>query len=223
MKTIDLSDAVRRLFAFRPDEAYTQDEVLDNFTRWHGKACVVSKGETCVRAGTTAKEALVVLSGMLHMKLRSEIGEDILMKSLMPGEYYGLPLVFVPQQTNLYDLTAAVESEIIFFDPEGVRHWRSNPRSCPLFDFLIRHMNDRLVEAQAKNFILSGHDIEDRLRRYLAYRMQKEQSHTIRLPGTLVDLANYLALNRSALSRAISRMKSEGKLDYSRNVFTIHG
>jgi len=223
MKTFDLYAAVKKLFAFRPDEAYTQDEIYDNLKRWHGRACVVSKGEMCVRAGATAKEALVVLSGMLHMKLRSEIGEDILMKAWMPGEYYGLPLVFVPQQTNLYDLTAAVESEIIFFDPEGVRQWQSNPRSRPLFDFLVRHINDMLVEAQAKNFILSGHDIEERLRRYLAYRVQKEQTHTIRLPGSLSDLANYLALNRSALSRTVSRMKDEGKIDYSRGVFIVQG
>jgi len=223
MKKIDLYDAVRHLFAFRPDEAYTLDEVYANLKSWQGRACVLRKGELCVRAGTKAKEALVVLSGILHVKLRSDIGEDILMKALMPGEYYGLPLVFVPQQTHLYDLVAAEESEVLFFNPEGVRQWRSDPRSRPLFDYLARHLTDELVEAQMKNFILSAHDIEERLRRYLAFRVQKEQSHTICLPGTLADLADYLALNRSALSRAISRMKSAGMLDYSRNVFTIRG
>jgi len=223
MKKIDLYDAARKLFAFRPDEAYSLDEMYDNLKSWHGRVCVFSKGEVCVRAGTAENEALVVLSGMLHMKLRSEIGEDILMKTWMPGEYYGLSLVFAPQQTNLYDLIAAVETEVIYFDPEGMRQWQSNPRSRPLFDFIARHLTDELAEAQMKNFVLSAHDIEERLRRYLAYRVQKEQSHTIRLPGTLIDLANYLALNRSALSRAISRMKSAGMLDYSRNVFTIRG
>ena len=36
------------------------------------------------------------------------------------------------------------------------------------------------------------------------------------------QLADYLSLDRSALSKELSRMKSDGLIDYHKNIFTLH-
>jgi len=221
MKKMDLFASIRRLFEFRPDEAYTLDEVYQQFHMWKAEARRYRRGEVCVRAGTPAKEVAVVVSGILHVKLYSAIGEDILMNAVRPGEYSGLSLVFAPRLVHPYDIVAAADTEVIVFRAAEVRRKRADPKAQPLFDYLGKMLDDALCEAQAKNVILSGYDIAERLRRYLSFRMQKEKTNVIKIAGTAGDLANYLGVNRCALSRAIGRLKAQGKIDYCRNVFTV--
>jgi len=221
MKKVKLETALRKAFEKRPDEAYTFDEVCQQFRRWRAEAFSCKRGEICVSAGEAATHFMTVVSGVLHVKVPSQIGEDILLRAVRPGEYVGLAHVFSPQETYAHDVVAAAETVFISFEVKEVRKWRTDPKSLPLYDYLGRLLSDVCREAQTKAMILSGTDIAERLRRYLSVRMQKERSCTIVFPGTAGDLASYLGVNRCAFSRVIGKLRTEGVIDVRRNAITV--
>lgn len=221
MRKVKLETALRKAFVRRPDEAYTFDEVLHQFETWKSEARRYKRGEVCARAGSPAGTVAVVVSGVLHVRVKSKIGEDVLMYAVRPGEYSGLSQVFVPEKKHPYDIVAGAETEVIVFQAEDVRKWRTDPKSLPLFDYLANRLVETLYEAQAKGMIVGAFKIEERLRRYLTFRMQREHSRTIAVAGLEDDLARYLCVNKCSMSRVISKLRREGKIGYHRNVFTI--
>jgi len=221
MKKIDLEEATRRLFEFRPDEAYTIDEVLWHYRRWHVVAFRCRRGEVCIKAGAPATEFAVVVSGILHVKMPSDIGDDILMRVVKQGEYVGLSLLFTQESKYQFDVIAATNADVVMFNVAEVRKWRTDPASQPLYNYIGLLMGNVIREAMMRSMILSGRDIAERLRRYLTVRMDAERSRSVAIRGTSADLANYLGVNKCALSRAIGRMRAEGKIKFERNVFTV--
>jgi len=221
MRKVKLEAALRKSFENRPDEAYSFDEVCQQFKRWQAEAFSCKRGEICVSAGDAATHFMMVVSGVLHVKVPSPFGDDILLHVVRPGEYAGLAYLFAPQETCEHNVVAATDTVFISVDANEVRKWRTDPRSRPLYDYLGRHMGNICRESEEKAMILSGTDIAERLRRYLSVQMQKEGQRTIVFPGTAGDLAQYLGVNRCALSRVIGKLRAEGVIDVRRNVITV--
>jgi len=223
MKRLNLRDATQKLFAHRPDEAYTLDEVFGQFQRWKAKAFRFKRGEICFRAGAPAREFAAVVQGVLYVRMPSLIGEDILIGAVRPGEYVGLPLIYSREESYPFDVTAASATEIVTFDVDEVRKWRADPDSRPLFDHIGRLMGKIIRDSQIRSMVLDGKNVSERLRRYLAVRMKRDGSCTVAIPGSSRDLANYLGVNSCALSRTIGRLRAAGKIEFRRNVFTVLG
>ena len=55
----------------------------------------------------------------------------------------------------------------------------------------------------------------------LLEKYRKDGENTVKLPFDREAMANYLAVERSALSRELSRMKAKGIIDYNKNEFII--
>lgn len=67
----------------------------------------------------------------------------------------------------------------------------------------------------------SSKKIRGRLLSYLSYQSELQGSHYIDIPLNRQQLADYLSLDRSALSKELGKMKQEGLLDYHRNSFIL--
>jgi len=223
MKKLDLWKTTRKQFAYRPDDAYTLDEVYEQFQRWGAEVFQCRRGEICLKAGSPATQFMLVVSGIVHVMQPSEIGDDILVRVASNGEYLGLPLLFTQEKVHPYDVVVASKAEVVLFKVDEVRKWRTDPKSQPLYNFIGQLMGNVIHEAQTRALILSGQDIAERLRRWLAVQVERGGSRTVPVPGTCADLAKYLGVNRSALSRTIRNLRTEGKIEFKRNVFVVLG
>lgn len=58
---------------------------------------------------------------------------------------------------------------------------------------------------------------------YLSYQAVKEGRTTFRIPFNRQQMADYLNLDRSALSKELGRMRDEGILEFRKNQFTLTG
>ena len=67
----------------------------------------------------------------------------------------------------------------------------------------------------------SSKKIRDRLLSYLSYQAGLQKNRYIDIPLNRQQLADYLSLDRSALSKELSKMKKEGLLDYHKNSFVL--
>lgn len=72
-----------------------------------------------------------------------------------------------------------------------------------------------------KNFCTSSKAVRTRVLAYLSEESVKADSTDFEIPFDRQQMADYLNLDRSALSKELSKMKSDGILDYRKNHFVL--
>ena len=139
------------------------------------------------------------------------------------GEVFAEAYACVPGEPMMVDVIAMEEAEILFLNvPELFRLSASGKGE---YSHLIHNM--AIISAR-KNLLLSrrilhtsSKKIRDRLLSYLSYQAGLQKSRYIDIPLNRQQLADYLSLDRSALSKELGKMKKEGLLDYHKNSFVL--
>ncbi len=90
-------------------------------------------------------------------------------------------------------------------------------------------MQNILYISVQKNLILSRRifcttpkTVRSRLFIYLSTEAAKAKSTTFQIPFDRQGLADYLNLDRSALSKELGKMRDEGILEFHKNKFVLH-
>lgn len=86
---------------------------------------------------------------------------------------------------------------------------------------IISVLSHENVRQYQKLDILSTNNLRERILIYLTYQKKKYRSNSFTIPFNREQMASYLCVNRSALSRELGKMEEEGILAYHRNRFTI--
>lgn len=68
---------------------------------------------------------------------------------------------------------------------------------------------------------ISRRTTREKLLAYLSYHAQAQGSSTFDIPFNRQELADYLSVDRSALSQELGKMKRDGLVDFSRSHFTL--
>ena len=74
-----------------------------------------------------------------------------------------------------------------------------------------------------KIFHTSSKSIRGRLLSYLSEQAARQESMKFTIPFNRQQLAEYLGVDRSAMSNELSKMQKEGMLTFSRNQFCLKG
>ena len=121
-------------------------------------------------------------------------------------------------------MTTATPSEILFLNLELLKRLFSGTDSCR--DAIMQNLFAICVR---KNLILSNRiffttpkTVRGRLLVYLSSESAKAGCTSFTIPFDRQGLADYLNLDRSALSKELSRMKKEGILDFHKNQFILY-
>lgn len=69
--------------------------------------------------------------------------------------------------------------------------------------------------------LVSHKSLRERVLHYLSLQAQKNNSLSFEIPFSRSDLADYLTVDRSALSRELQRMAQDGLITISRNRFEL--
>ena len=86
-------------------------------------------------------------------------------------------------------------------------------------EFSLRH--DRNPISDIKSRIKHPESIREKLLAYLSIQAQAQKSRYFEIPLGRVELAEYLCVDRSALTRELVKMQEEGIIDYDKNIFRV--
>ena len=120
-------------------------------------------------------------------------------------------------------VTASENSEILFLN--AARVLQTCPGACEDHGRLIRNL---LTISAQKNLILSRRifhtspkSIRGRLLSYLSFQASSQGSSEFTIPFNRQQLADYLSVDRSALSNELGKMQKDGLLKVNKNHFII--
>lgn len=182
-----------------------------------------ARQEMILLAGDPAGAVGVVLSGGVQVLMEDFWGNRSILTRIGPGEIFGE--VFCCAQTDRLPVSveAAQPSEVLLIDYRRVLD--SDGAGGPFHPLLIRNMMRILAQ---KNLMLTGkmehltkRTIREKVLSYLSDQAVRQGSSLVEISFDRQGLADYLSVDRSALSRELSLMRSQGLLRYRRNQFRL--
>ena len=181
------------------------------------------RGETILQAGNTVTAIGLVLSGSVSIENDDAWGNRSILDSVQPGQVFAETYACVPGEPLMISAVAAEPSEILFLDTGRIQSVCSN--ACSFHNKLVRNL---LAIASQKNlnlsrriFHTSSKSIRGRLLSYLSYQALQHGSREFEIPFNRQQLADYLSVDRSALSNELSKMQRDGLLLTDRRHFSL--
>ena len=170
------------------------------------------RGEFLWHAGDTVLQAGIVLQGAVDAVQYREDGAMQLVARHTAGGVFGEML-----------MAAGEASPVSVLSPEGAegceRHCEGHAR---LRMNLLRESAQKFWQMRHRVTYLSEPSLRRRVLLYLQDCRSRQGSDCFQLSLSREEMAAYLAVNRSALSRELSRLQQEGLIEFYRNSFRLH-
>ncbi len=216
----NISDILKGCALF---DGVSADELSPMLSCLNANTRKYKKGEYVFRQGDRIEHVTVLLSGELHIQSDDFWGSRSIVNRIGEGEMFGEAYLVPDGGFLLNDVVATADSEVMFFDVKRVI--TTCPSACPhhtavvrnLF-FAISHKNRNLIRKLGH---MAQRTTREKLMSYLSDEAKKSGNNTFEIPFNRQQLADFLSVDRSAMSSELSKMRDEGLLRFEKNRFTL--
>ena len=203
-------DPSRKNVKYKADDKDWQEEHLQ-------------KGDIIFLAGTEIRSMGFILSGRVEISRDDFWGNRQVLGHGETGELFGEAYACMPGEVLMVNVVAAEKSRILFLDLGRILNVCTP--ACSHHNRLIHNL---LYIMAKKNLMLTRkidhmgqRSIREKVMAYLSFESEKQKKKTFGIPFNRQQLADYLAVDRSALSAELSRMKKDGLIEFEKNLFTL--
>lgn len=201
--------SIRKCYLF---DGIKDEQLADAIKLLNGRIKKVVKDDYIVQLGGTIQYAGLLLKGKIESSFQNENFDQITMHTFTGGYLFGEGLVINHAKNSPVQVRAVEDSVVLFIDLEMIY---AAAEKSPIRNILARNLIKSLAKKNLilnqKVRILSQKSLRDRIFIYLR-TLPKDKDGYVRIPFTQTALAEYLGVNRSALSRELGRMQNEGLL-----------
>lgn len=178
-------------------------------------------GEYVFRKEEALTSLGLVLSGSVHIFKDDFWGTRTIIGDASEGELFGEVYACAFKEPLEVDVAAAQDCKILFLDV--TRILTSCGSACEFHSKMIRNLLSVLAQ---KNLMLTRkithmarRTTREKLLSYLSAEAKKTESGVFEIPFNRQQLADYLCVDRSAMSGELGKMKKEGLIDFERSSF----
>lgn len=182
------------------------------------------KGAVILQAGEVTRAMGLLLSGRAAVESDDVWGNTSMLDHLGPGQVFGETYASLPEEPLMVSVVASEPVTVLWLDVG--RLLRVCPHQCAHHHRLIANL---LAISAHKNLNLSRRifhttpkTIRGRLLSFLSFQAQRKGNPAFDLPLSRQQLADYLNVDRSALSNELSKMQRDGLLEVEKNHFVLY-
>ncbi len=181
------------------------------------------KGEYVFRQGEHIKEITILAEGRLLIQKDDYWGNRSILSYVNAGDMFGEAYATPDSSALLNDVIALEDSTVIFFDVTRVI--TTCPSACSFHSLVVKNMffalSDKNRQLVQKLGHLSERSTREKLVSYLSEQAKKQESTEFEIPYNRQQLADFLSVDRSAMSKELCRMRDEGMLSFRKNRFSL--
>ena len=182
------------------------------------------KGEYVYREGEHLSNIAVLAEGNLHVQRDDYWGNRSIINQVAVGEMFGEAYVGPDSGAILNDVVAVEDSTVIFFDVRRIL--TTCPSACRFHSMVVQNLFFTISERNRKLVQKLGHmskrSTREKLISYLSEEAKKHNSGTFTIPFNRQQMADFLSVDRSAMSSELGKMRGEGLISFEKNRFTLH-
>ena len=181
------------------------------------------KGDIVAFVGDNLKHIGIVMKGSVDMVKEDLWGNKTMLLRMGKDELFGETFACGSDSLSVVTFLVSEDAKILFMPFDRVMH--SCTMACQFHHRLIENMvkiiADKNRDLMRKIDVVSKRTIREKLLAYLSIQAQVQNARYFEIPLGRVELAEYLCVDRSALTRELAKMKEDGLIDYDKNCFRI--
>ena len=185
------------------------------------KTSTYQKGDIILLSGDSINFAGLILSGSIKIIREDMNGNITILTKLSASEIFGEIFVCAEIFHSPVTIQTVEETEILFIDNSKI--FTSCTNACHFHTRLIKNMLKLIAQKNLmlnqKIEILSKRTTRDKLLCFLDF--QRGTANEFTIPFTREEMANYLCVDRSAMSNELCKMRDDGLIKFNRNEFEI--
>ena len=199
------------------------DEVAAMLGCLGARAAAFAKGDFILRPGERATALGLLLGGTAHIAQEDFWGNRNILSRVQPGQLFAESFACTPGAVLDIGVVADSPATVLFLEVGRVLTTCS--AACGFHSRVVRNL---LADMAGKNLRfheklthMAQRTTRQKLLSYLSAESGRQGSAQFDIPFDRQQLADYLSVDRSAMSAELSRLRREGVLDYCRNHFTL--
>ncbi|MBS1326939.1 MAG: Crp/Fnr family transcriptional regulator [Oscillospiraceae bacterium] len=165
----------------------------------------------------------IVLAGSVHILQEDFWGNRSLLGRAGPGDLFAEAFACAGVLRLPVSVEACEPTNVLLLD--AGRLSAVCPAACPhhakMIRNLLRLMAEKNVGLARKVEHMARRTTRDKLLSYLSAEARRSGGSAFSIPFNRQQLADYLAVDRSAMCSELSRLRDEGLLDFHRSAFVL--
>ncbi len=195
---------------------FTDNEIYNAVNLSKPKIKKYSKNEFVFSAENSVSELGIVLSGNVSVIKEDFWGNRAILTKINQSEIFGEAFALIMTDRLPVSVISNNSSEIMFLDSKKITELNSKLITNLLQIFaqkniMLTQKIEHLIKRTTKEKVLS----------YLSAEAQSHKSNAFFIPFSRSELADYLSVDRSALSRELCRLRDSGILRFNKNHFEL--
>ena len=180
------------------------------------------RGQFLLRAGDRVAFAGILLSGEAEVLQEDFWGNRNLLAAVGPGDLFAEAFACA-HAVSPVSVLCKTDGSVLYLNVRAV--FSPCEKACAqhkaLSQNLIRVLAEKNMQLNEKAGFLSQRTTREKLLAYLSAQARRAGSASFRIPFDRQQLADFLSVNRSAMSAELSRMQREGLLCADRSSVTL--
>lgn len=181
------------------------------------------KGEYILREGEHISDIFILVEGKIHIQKDDYWGNRSILSVISLGEMFGEGYAAPESGALLNDVVAVEDSSVIFFDVKRILTTCSS--ACRFHNMIVQNMffaiSDKNRKLVQKLGHMSGRTTRAKLISYLSEEAKRQGSTAFTVPFNRQQLADYLCVDRSAMSNELCKMRDEGMIKFEKSRFEL--
>ncbi|MCR5785709.1 MAG: Crp/Fnr family transcriptional regulator [Eubacterium sp.] len=216
MNTAFLSETV--LF-----KGMSENEISSALDALRAKEKTFKKGDSVMLSGKTTPYMGLVTLGCVTIEVNDIWGNRSILSRAEKGEFFAETYALLENEPMLVDVIATKDSNILLLRIGSLKNLLANQSS-----WSVKLISNILMISSQKNLLLASRSyhtsqkgIRGRVMAYLNTVSLKNGSREFNIPFDRQQLADYLNVERTALSKELAKMQKDGLISFRKNHFSI--
>lgn len=201
----------------------SDDEIKAMTGCLHTRIKEYKKDEYVFRTGDYIDAIAILVKGALLIQKDDYWGNRSIVNKISVGDIFGEAYAMQDNEALINDVLALEDSTVLMFDVKRVINVCSN--ACNHHTVIIQNLvrsiaHKNLILAQKIDY-MAQRSTREKLTAYLSAQSKKYGSATFDIPFNRQQLADFLSVDRSAMSNELCKMRDDGMLRFNRNHFEL--
>lgn len=182
------------------------------------------KNSTIFHAGTITNYMGIVIYGSVIIESNDMCGNRTILNYVGKGGFFAETYALLENEPMLVDVTANEDCCILFVRLDTLKQPLSSKNSWMLkiVENLLNISAHKNLALSTRSFQISPKTIRARVLAYLSSISMQKGAEEFKIPFDRQQLADYLNLERTALSKELGKMQRDGLITVKKNHFKIH-
>ncbi len=198
----------------------TDDEITDCLKELKAAEKSYKKDTLILHAGDVTKRMGLVLGGSVTIESNDIWGNCTILSHVGRGQYFAETYALLPNEVMLVDVRANEDCRILFLNVGGAFN-SSSEWSGKLTRNLLMISAHKNLTLSGRNFHTSPKSARGRILSYLNTVALQKHTNEFDIPFDRQQLANYLNLERTNMSKELTRMKNDGLIECRKHHFKL--